>query len=551
MKRITPDTSLGLAFLSLYSPLYPFVLIDALEAGGYGGWRFVKWYWQAKSYFLPTSANWGRRSVISLLLLVLLIAGILAQVLLGLTLVYFWARYKVVGGWEFGLALIVSYPIVWALILAVAMVAGDLMNVKRVGRNLICMILEHQVRVLRRRHQFTVVAVAGSVGKTSTKLAVAKLLEAEKRVIYQEGNYNDRVTVPLVLFGQDKPASLFDARAWLRIFAANQRIIQQGFQYDIAVLELGTDGPGQVAEFAYLQPDIAVVASVAPEHMEYFGTLDAVAKEELSVGAFSKRLLINADDIDGKYQSGLPHHLTYGLGKACDYRAEFKVSHALDGSDLTLNSPNGAKHTAHTSYMGAHGVKVVLSAFAVADMLGLPIERLIHDLERLEPFSGRMKLLDGKHGAKIIDDTYNASPLAVKAALDVLYSVKDVKRIAILGSMNELGETSAPAHEEIGEYCDPKKLAAVVTIGRDANAYLAPTATKRGCTVMTFTSPYDAGKWVEEQLSEDTIVLAKGSQNGVFAEEAVKALLAHREDEKHLVRQSSVWMRIKRKQFTA
>jgi len=160
-----------------------------------------------------------------------------------------------------------------------------------------------------------------------------------------------------------------------------------------------------------------------------------------------------------------------------------------------------------------------------------------------------MQLLRGQQQSTIIDDTYNASPLAVTAALQTLMSIEAPQRIAILGSMNELGKTSAQAHEMIGLLCDPNKIEWVVTIGDEAERHLGPGATKNGCQVKSFKSPYEAGGFVHKVLKDGAVILAKGSQNGVFAEEAVKVLLHSTEDEEKLVRQSEHWLKKKDAMF--
>lgn len=422
------------------------------------------------------------------------------------------------------------------------------MSIKKIGRAVICGILESQVRALRRRHTFTVVAVTGSVGKTSTKAAIAKLLSSQKRVVYQEGNYNDRLTVPLVLFGQDHPG-LFNMVGWARVFWSNLRQIYGRYPYDLAVLELGSDAPGQIDEFAYLSPDIAVVTAVSAEHMENFHTLAAVAKEELAVASFSKRLLINGDDVAMTFREHLQEYTSYGLNSENAYRATYTQGATLEGERVTFLLPGGRKLKCQIAYLGDTGVKIVLSALAVADLLGIDVMELKKNAESLRPFPGRMQILPGKNGSLLIDDTYNSSPLAIKAALDVLYASKATRRIAILGSMNELGETSRVAHEEAGAYCDPDKLAVVATVGAQANEYLAPAAQARGCKVIAFASPYEAGKWALGELDQGTVLLAKGSQNGVFTEEALKPLLQNPDDTKRLVRQSASWLRVKKAQF--
>jgi UDP-N-acetylmuramoyl-tripeptide--D-alanyl-D-alanine ligase len=153
-----------------------------------------------------------------------------------------------------------------------------------------------------------------------------------------------------------------------------------------------------------------------------------------------------------------------------------------------------------------------------------------------------MQRLVGVKDSVIIDDTYNASPEAVLIALDALYTFPRRNKVAILGMMNELGKISEIEHRKIGKYCDPKILDLVVTIGKDANHFLAPEARQNGCRVYEAKDAKDAGQYVFDHLKEDSVILAKGSQNGVFAEEALKPLLANKADVAKLVRQSDYWM---------
>ncbi len=421
------------------------------------------------------------------------------------------------------------------------------MSPKKIGKAVLCRSLEKQVKKLRRHNNFQLVAVAGSVGKTSTKLAIAKTLAGTKRVIYQDGNYNDRLTVPLILFGQTEPG-IFNLVGWLKILAAARRIARQPYPYDVAVVELGADAPGQLAKFAYLQPDICVITAVADEHMESFGNLDRVAAEELSPLNFSKKVLLNTDDIAQQYLPQTPH-LSYGL-QAADYTAaERQPLPELRGQHIKFGLPEGRSLAADVSTLGVQGAKITVAAVAVADQLDVPSAEIGKSLPAIQPVAGRLRVLPGIQNSTIIDDTYNASPLAVRAALDVLYSVNAAQRIAILGSMNELGADSARMHQEIGALCDPQKLNLVVTIGTEAKQYLAPAAAAKGCVVEACDSPQQAGEIVSQRMKPGAVILAKGSQNGVFAEEALKPLLANPADGQQLVRQSAYWLRVKQHQF--
>ncbi|MCA9333419.1 hypothetical protein KC963_00035, partial [Candidatus Saccharibacteria bacterium] len=217
---------------------------------------------------------------------------------------------------------------------------------------------------------------------------------------------------------------------------------------------------------------------------------------------------------------------------------------------LSIQLASGETIEADVSALGKQGAKLVLAAAAAAHQLGVSPKDIVKGLQRITPVPGRMQILSGIKNSVLIDDTYNASPLAVKAALDVLYSANTMQRIAILGTMNEMGEGSARMHEEIGEYCDPTKLDAVVTVGDQAALYLAHAAAQKGCKVVSFLNPYEAGDWVKDNVKKNAVILAKGSQNGVFAEESLKALLARNSDAKKLVRQSEYWMGVKSQQFT-
>lgn len=537
------------AVATLYSWQMPRTFVIALREHHSSPSKFLRWFWTTKNFRTRYNVFWE----VDKPLVALLLAAAIGMVVSGVWLLYEWAWFGHIGYWAFGIALLIVYPIVIAHTLALGVwlkrMAWYVAHPKKLGRNIVAGILELQVRRLRKRHHFKLVAVAGSVGKTSTKLAIANLLGQSIRVLHQAGNYNDRVTVPLVFFGQKEP-SLWNVFGWLKLIGENTASVSHPFPYDVVVVELGTDGPGQMAEFAYLKPDITVLTAISPEHMEYLHSIDAVAAEELSIFDYSKRVLVNADDIAGKYLAGrVFEEYSLKTNVAHNYYAK-PAGGSLDGQKLAIEFPSG-KLTAHVKYVGHQGAKFALAAAAVADMLGVVHSDIEQGLTRLEAFAGRMQILEGTKGSVLIDDTYNASPLSVKAALDVLYGHKTSQRIAILGSMNELGEHAHAAHVEVGEYCDPAKLAMVVTIGADAERWLAPAAKRAGCTVHSFKSPYTAGHFVAGEIKKDAVVLVKGSQNGVFAEEALKQLLAHPADAGKLIRQSAWWLRKKTKQFDA
>lgn len=420
-------------------------------------------------------------------------------------------------------------------------------------KSFITRLLERQTRRLLRKFQPKIIAVTGSVGKTSTKIAIATVLSEKYRVLAHYGSYNTHIALPLAIFNLRMPLNLRNPFAWLNIYFKMSRQIHKPFPYDVLVLELGTDHPGEVAYFKkYLRPDIAVVTAVAAEHMAFFGTLEAVAQEELSVTGFSGLSIINRDDIDTKYAKFVPNNInidTYGTSGVAEYR--FMVDNFVPGEGFSGSfvSPEHKEQKVTLSVVGEHNIRTAVAAGAVGIKMGLSAEQVATGLQKIRPVHGRMNLLKGLEGSTIIDDTYNSSPIAAVAALQTLYVFPAKQRIAILGSMNELGDYSRQAHEQVGKSCDSALLDWVITIGEDAEKYLAPAAESRGCRVRSFRSPYDAGACAHQLMEPGAVILAKGSQNGVFAEEAIKILLHSTEEESSLVRQTADWLAIKERQF--
>jgi UDP-N-acetylmuramoyl-tripeptide--D-alanyl-D-alanine ligase len=407
---------------------------------------------------------------------------------------------------------------------------------------------KYVVKYFKKHPEVKLVVVAGSVGKTSTKQAIATLLSQRYRVALQEGNHNTNMSAPLAILGVEYPDNVHSIGAWLSVFAAARQRIKEPSGTDVIIAELGSDTPGDMAVFArYLHPDIAVITAVTPEHMEFFGTIEEVAKEELSAANMAELAIINRDDIEGRFAAFLtnPNLATYGTTGAAEYRFEqqdFTLESGYKGQVIAAGYVE--PFTATMKLVGEHSIRPAMGGVAVAVKLGLTPQEIKAGLAQLRSVPGRMNMLKGIDGTIIIDDTYNSSPVAAHSALQTLYSIQAPQRIAILGKMNELGVTSAEEHTKLGELCDPALLSWVITVGDDAEAYLAPAARARGCQVKSFKSAIEAGGFARSVTEPGAVILAKGSQGDVYLEEAVKILCVMSEDDE-LVRQSPAW--IKRK----
>lgn len=399
------------------------------------------------------------------------------------------------------------------------------------------------------------IAVGGSVGKTSTKHAVATLLSQRYRVRMQEKNYNTEMSAPLGILGIDYPENIRNIFAWLAVFRAARQRIRQPDDIHVIIQELGSDKPGDMAGFAkYLNPDIGIITGVTPEHMEFFGSIEAVALEELTLANFSKQVLINRDDIEGQFAQYItnPNLSTYGTTGSAEYRFETQDTTLEDGYSGKIFTPEYDEPIDCTlRVVGEHSLRPLMAAVAVAVKMGLTADEIHTGIAAIRAVPGRMSILKGQNGSTLIDDTYNSSPAAAEAALRTLYMLQTPQRIAILGSMNELGAVSAKEHEFIGSLCDPSLLAWVITVGDEAEKHLAPAARARGCQVKSFKSAIEAGGFAHKVLEQDAIVLAKGSQSGIYCEEAIKVLLRDTDDTQRLVRQSSEWQERKAHFFSS
>lgn len=413
--------------------------------------------------------------------------------------------------------------------------------IKRLARSVILGISWKLTRQYIQRHKPITIGVVGSIGKTGTKRAIAHVLSGSKRVAWQDGNYNDIVSVPLIFFGLEMP-SLYNPFAWFKTHLVMLRKMNQTAP-DVVVIELGTVGPGQIAVFSkYLSLDIAVVTAISHEHMQNFESLNDVAREELAVLDFAQKVYI-AEQVENFIPNRPDDMVVYGADSSSD------SWFAVEGSRLKIHSSKGVV-SCKPQLKGEHLYNALVVAAEIGLEHGMTTQDVVAAIESLSSMPGRMNILAGKDGSVLIDDTYNSSPDAVTKALDYLYGMPQKRKIAVLGNMNEMGKHSHELHAMVARHCDPAKLIEVITIGKDANAVLAPSARERGCKVTQFDSPYAIGKYLADKDLRTTVILFKGSQNGVFLEEAVKSVLNNSADAKKLVRQSGYWQKRKKSQFT-
>ncbi len=416
--------------------------------------------------------------------------------------------------------------------------------------------LELYVKKYFKKHQdVKLIAVAGSIGKVSTEVAIATVLSEKYRVRLREGYKSIDINVPLSILGIDYPENPKSILNWICVLRAAKKRVKNPTDVDIIIQELDTNYVGQTSQFEkYLKPDISVITAVSAERMKYFMSLENVAKEEIAIVNFSKEAIINKDDVDGAFSKYLtnPNINTYGTSASAEYHfisENYTVENGHSGQFFAPGFANSISVDIHT--LGEHTLHPAIAAGAIGLKMGLSTEEIARGLSKVHSLPGRMNVLRGAENTTIIDDSFSSSPLSASYALRELYKLSVPQRIAVFGSMNDLGDTSQVEHQELGKLCDPAQLAWVITVGDDAEKYLAPAARARGCQVKSFNNSIDAGAFVNNVKESGAAILFKGSEDKIYLEEAIKVILHSTEDEHELVRQSPEWLERKNAFFSS
>jgi UDP-N-acetylmuramoyl-tripeptide--D-alanyl-D-alanine ligase len=359
----------------------------------------------------------------------------------------------------------------------------------------------------RARFTVRVVGITGSTGKTLAKEVVADVLSRGFRVLRNEGNLNSETGLPMTLLNLE-PAD------------------------EVAVLEMSMYTVGEIARLAEIaRPEVGVVLAVHPTHLERAGSIERIAqaKSELPAALPADGLaVLNADDprVAAMERATRATVRTFGLGAGAEVRATDVVSHGAAGTDFTLVAPWGTRRLRNGT-PGRHLVPHALAAAAVAEWFDLPLDEVAAALAAGSHAEHRMAIGETAGGATVIDDTYNASPISVRAALEFLAETRIApgrRRLAVLGDMLELGPDEEALHREIGA------LVATVVDGLVAvgprGAWIAEAARAAGLrTVATADDADQALAVAERELAPGVgdVLLVKGSR-GIELDRLVEAL---------------------------
>ncbi len=357
-------------------------------------------------------------------------------------------------------------------------------------------------------HDAQVLAVTGSSGKTTVKDMVACIMTACGKVIKTQENFNNLIGLPLSL-------------------------LPMSYSHDFAVLEMGMNVPGEIARLTEIaDPQVACINNVHPAHLVGLGNLDGVAKAkgELFVNSRSSTILVvNIDDpmVRRLARKRKNKKITFGRHKGAAVRATHIYNRGEQGTSFTLHIAS-EKVRVHLGALGEHNVLNGLAAAAMSWATGANMMQIATGLEQFTPEDKRLQLMDLANGVRVVNDSYNANPASMRAALTVVQKLgKGIRRIAVLGDMLELGEFSIEAHGQIGEAAARQGFDYLLAVGDYAKTMVV-AARKAGMAksrAIALVGKLDVVTLLEDLLTQNRIaagdlVLLKGSR-GMKMEEIV------------------------------
>ncbi len=427
------------------------------------------------------------------------------------------------------------------------------MNEKNFKQRISERLLRTMASAVLRKYRPLVVGITGSVGKSSTKEAAALVLSNGMRVRKSEGNFNNEIGVPLSILGVGTGGN-----ALSRLLSAVWRFFGYmtfPLRYpEGLVLEMGIDRPGDMAYLVGFVPvRIGVVTRIVESHIEFFGTVGAIAKEKgklvssLPEDGFA---ILNADDPRAVSMGGRTKAvpITYGFGEGADVRAENIALYDTEGgigTTFKLAYRGKTIPVRLPSVIARHHVEDALAGAAVGLAAGMNPVDIAEKLAGFVPLPGRLRFLPGREGVGLLDDTYNASPSSLRAALSTLRDIPARRKVVMLGDMLELGSDSENLHRGLADDIRESGIELAVLVGKRMRM-LGEELVARGMSrgrVFFFPDPDTAERTVRDLVSEGDLVLVKGSQ-GMRMEKLSRALLRNPDDARRLLcRQSETWRR--------
>ena len=347
-------------------------------------------------------------------------------------------------------------------------------------------------RYYRNKLGIKVVGITGSTGKTSTKDLVAAFLSGKYKVFKTKGNFNNEIGLPLMIF-------------------------ELNSSYDIAVLEMGTSNFGEINRLASIaRPDVSAITNIGVAHIEYLKTRENILKEKMSIADFFKRensLILNCENDMLKTVNKCDKFNIKKTGYDESYDVYGKnVALTEETTSFEAVTKDGDSHKFTLNMIGEHNVLNALIGIQIAKEFGLTFDEMEKGLKNFEATSMRLEFIK-KNKFTIINDSYNANPDSMKAALEVLNNYSGKRKIAVLGTMGELGNYAKKAHKEVGEFAK-EKADILVTTGEFKEDYKEGF----GEDTVVFETKQELLEGLSEMIKEEDTILIKASRSARFEE---------------------------------
>ncbi len=429
---------------------------------------------------------------------------------------------------------------------------------KNIFKNIIVLIITWQAKLILARYNPKIIAITGSVGKTSTKDAVFVVLSKFKTVRKSEKSFNSEIGLPLTVLGA--PNGWDDPFIWFENIIRGFHLILFKQPYpEYLILEIGVGKPGDMKKNVtpWLHPDVVIVIRFPdkPVHVEFFGSAENIIEEKSAlVGALKKGgiLILNHDDekVYSLHERSNERTVSFGMSENSTYHSMYPTYLYEERNGIKV--PNGInfklEHEGHTfpvmlpNILGMHNIGLALAAIACAKELGCDLLESINAVSGYVTPPGRLSLLEGINDSIIIDDTYNSSPVAMDAAITVLHDIDANRKIAVLGDMLELGKFTEEEHLAVGEKIT-NVVDLLVVVGPRAKL-IREGALEKGFpqnNIYHFDSSKTVAKFLEGIIEKGDVLLMKASQ-GVRLERAVEVIMKDKDLKKKLLcRQDKEW----------
>ncbi|NCU44070.1 UDP-N-acetylmuramoyl-tripeptide--D-alanyl-D-alanine ligase [Candidatus Falkowbacteria bacterium] len=423
-------------------------------------------------------------------------------------------------------------------------------------------LLKKLAKAVINKYQPKIIGITGSVGKTTTKEAVLMVLAKKYRVRGNIKNYNNEIGLPLTILGLESPGR--SIIGWLKVLIISGKLIyQKDPNYpEFVVLEMGVDHPGDMDYLlSIVRPSIGIITVIGQAHLEFFGSQDNIAKEKgkLIVSLPSTGwAILNADDrrVALMSENSQAQIMTYGFGPQAEVRAvDLRFNYqqigqasikSLAGLVLKLNYRESVVPLVLPAIISEAAVYSVLAAVAIGLSQDIGLLEITEAVGGFFPPKGRLNILSGSQERILLDDSYNASPTSVAAALSILSRLpaqSAAQRVAVLGDMLELGVDGPAEHRRLGQIIAKLPIGQLVLIGKLAEL-IGQEAKEQGWQgrIDNFTDSVVAAGQVQKLIPSEALVLLKGSQ-GARIERVVKVLLSNPDlATSQLVRQDSQWL---------